>query len=42
MGCNIPETTFTSMIEKVKNEIKPDVVFWTGDIVPHEIWNQNF
>ena len=30
------------MIEHVKNVIKPDIVFWTGDIVPHDVWMQSF
>jgi len=37
MGCDIPERTFLSMVEKVK-ELSPDFVTWTGDIVPHDVW----
>ena len=25
------------MIDKI-NEINPDLIFWTGDFVPHEVW----
>ena len=28
------------LIEKAVNDIDSDIVFWTGDIVPHDIWNQ--
>mmetsp|Transcript_20902 Transcript_20902/g.25686 ORF Transcript_20902/g.25686 Transcript_20902/m.25686 type:complete len:105 (-) Transcript_20902:893-1207(-) len=23
------------------NELQPDALFWTGDITPHDIWNQS-
>ena len=23
------------------NELKPDALFWTGDITPHDMWNQS-
>jgi hypothetical protein len=29
-------------LELIREEIKPDAVFWTGDIAPHDIWNQSF
>ena len=41
MGCDIPERTFLSMVEKVK-ELSPDFVTWTGDIVPHDVWMQSY
>lgn len=37
MGCNLPTKTFELMIDKI-NELKPDIVFWTGDFIPHEVW----
>lgn len=24
------------------NELSPDALFWTGDITPHDMWNQSF
>jgi len=29
------------MVDFVADVIKPDVVLWTGDVVPHDIWNQS-
>lgn len=23
------------------NDLKPDLLFWTGDITPHDMWNQS-
>lgn len=40
-GCDIPIRTFDSMVNFVADVIKPDVVLWTGDVVPHDIWNQS-
>ena len=40
-GCDIPLRTFDSMVNFVAEVIKPDVVLWTGDVVPHDIWNQS-
>jgi len=34
-------STFAAMGELIKNEIKPDVIMWTGDIPPHDMWNYN-
>ena len=31
LNCDLPSLTFQSFIDVVKSEIKPDVVFWTGD-----------
>ena len=38
-GCDLPTTTFELMLNYVNDEIKPDVVFWTGDAPPHDMWN---
>lgn len=27
------------MGEFINTEIKPEIVFWTGDIAPHDQWN---
>ena len=40
-GCDLPTQTFELMLEYVRDEIKPDVVFWTGDVPPHDMWNYN-
>lgn len=37
MGCDLPVITFEDMIKFIKSDIKPDAVFWTGDIVPHDL-----
>lgn len=28
------------MSEKI-NQLSPDAIFWTGDITPHDMWNQS-
>lgn len=38
-GCDVPIDTLTTMGEFINAELKPDVVFWTGDIVPHDQWH---
>lgn len=35
-GCDIPLDVLTTMGEIVNNEIKPDVMFFTGDTAPHD------
>jgi len=35
--CDIPARTLESMLGYIKDEIKPDTVFWGGDSVPHNI-----
>jgi Calcineurin-like phosphoesterase len=35
-GCDVPFDVVTRMGEIVNREIKPDVILWTGDIVPHD------
>jgi hypothetical protein len=25
----------------INEEVKPDVIFWTGDVPPHDMWNYN-
>lgn len=29
------------MLNFVKTEIKPDMLFWTGDNSPHDVWENN-
>ena len=31
----------TTMGEYINANIKPDIVFWTGDITPHDQWEYN-
>ena len=37
--CDIPVKTFQSMLDHVIAENLPDMVFWTGDNSPHNIWD---
>lgn len=37
--CDIPQQTFESLMDYVVSEIKPDIIFWTGDNSSHNIWN---
>eukprot|EP00347_Sterkiella_histriomuscorum_P022876 403336826 len=37
-GCDVPIDTLTTMGEYINENLKPDIVFWTGDIVPHDQW----
>ena len=36
--CDLPQKTFANMLDFVVNEVKPDVIFWTGDNSAHDIW----
>jgi sphingomyelin phosphodiesterase len=38
-NCDLPQHTFDSFIHYVKTVVQPDIVFWTGDNSPHDIWN---
>ena len=29
------------MLEFVRDEIKPDVMFWTGDMSAHSVWENS-
>jgi hypothetical protein len=33
--CDVPEVVLFKMGDKI-NELAPDVLFWTGDVVPHD------
>ena len=37
--CDLPERTFHSMLTNIKQK-NPDMLFWTGDNSPHDIWQQ--
>ena len=41
-GCDLPKITMLKALEVIRDEVKPDAVLWTGDIAPHDIWNQSF
>lgn len=34
--CDVPVDVLTQMGELINEQIKPDVIFWTGDSVPHD------
>jgi hypothetical protein len=35
-GCDVPLITFELMNKFINEELKPDVIFWTGDVPPHD------
>ena len=37
--CDLPMQTFETMLNFVSDEIKPDMVFWTGDNTAHNVWS---
>lgn len=37
--CDLPLKTFKSAAEFIKDEVKPDAMIWTGDVVPHDQYN---
>jgi len=38
-ACDIPKKTFQSQLDYIVSEVKPDVVFWTGDNSSHNVWD---
>ena len=38
--CDLPVAALDRMAEAI-NELAPDALMWTGDVVPHDIWNQS-
>lgn len=36
--CDLPPKTLQAMFVYIRDVIKPDVLFWTGDNSPHVIW----
>ena len=36
--CDLPVPTFQTMLDYVVSDVKPDMLFWTGDNSPHNIW----
>lgn len=39
--CDMPPQTLQAMLIYIRDVIKPDIIFWTGDNSPHTIWNNN-
>ena len=37
--CDVPEKTLDTMLEYIVTEVKPDILFWTGDNSPHNVYN---
>ena len=40
-NCDTTHAMVTSMFEFMRDEIKPDVLFWTGDMSPHSVWENS-
>lgn len=40
-NCDPPHKTVSKMFEFIRDEIKPDVLFWTGDMTPHNVWENS-
>jgi len=38
--CDIPKRTFESMLQYIKDNVKPDLILWTGDNTPHNVWDE--
>ena len=38
--CDVPPSVLFKMADKI-NELEPDALFWTGDITPHDMWDQS-
>ena len=36
--CDLPVKTFQSMLDHIAANDVPDMVFWTGDSTPHDVW----
>lgn len=36
--CDLPMRTLDLFVETIVNEIKPDIILWTGDNAPHNVW----
>lgn len=37
-SCDLPPRTLEAMIKQIAEEIKPDLVLWTGDNGTHDVW----
>lgn len=41
-NCDTAPPTFKLMLETIRDEIKPDVIFWTGDMSAHSVWENDY
>lgn len=41
-GCDIPIDVVTRMGEYINKNVKPDIIFWGGDVTPHDQYNYTF
>jgi sphingomyelin phosphodiesterase len=39
--CDLPVKTLERFVEVIATEIKPDLILWTGDNPPHDIWKES-
>lgn len=39
--CDLPPATLVLMFKYIAEEIKPDILIWTGDNSPHVIWEND-
>ena len=39
--CDVPFHTMVKAVEFIREKIEADMIIWTGDNVPHEIWDQS-
>ena len=39
--CDLPPATLVLMFKYIAEEVKPDVLIWTGDNSPHVIWEND-
>ena len=39
--CDINEKMLHSMFTNIANTVKPDIILWTGDNPPHNVWSQS-
>ena len=38
---NYIESSIRSMLQFIKSDIKPNMIFWTGDNAPHDMWDSS-
>jgi sphingomyelin phosphodiesterase len=39
--CDVPIKTVNVMFDYIQQQFNPDLIFWTGDNVPHDVWAQS-
>ena len=39
--CDIPMWTYENALQFISDNIDPDLIFWTGDIPAHDVWDQS-